>query len=543
MQRMKIGFTRVTLFGITLLALMACSKKTESPKAGQTPGTQAQLAGAEGRILNFSNLAEPEYLDPGLASGNIEFNLSLSLFDGLVEYDPKDLHPIPSIAERWTLSPDGKVYTFYLRKDAKWSDGHSVTANDFSYSWERVLNPKTASKYAFVLYYVKNGEPYNAGKITDPKQLGLKVIDDTTFQVTLENPTPFFLEVMGYATFRPVPKWVVEKFGSSWTRPENIVTNGPFMLKSWVPQKEIVVMKNPTYWDAANVKLAGIRFNPVDDKETALKMYDSGQLDIDWELPTSKIQMLMPRPDFIQNPFLSTYFYRINVTKDPLKNMKLRQALGHAIDRDALSNQYLQKAEIPSASMIPAGIKGYTPAPGLEFNPELAKKLLAEAGFADPSQLPPITIHYNTDDRHKLVAQVVQQMWKKYLGINVGLLNEEWKSYLKTQNALNYQISRSGWIGDYPDPNTFLDMFTTTSTINQTGYSNPAYDALISEAARTSDQKKRFALLHQAEALLLNDAPVIPLYTYKKMMLVKPYVKGFYPNVQDLHPFKFVYME
>lgn len=501
------------------------------------PGGQA------GRVLNFSNLAEPEYLDPGLASGNVEFNLVLALFEGLIELDPKDLHPIPAVAERWTISPDGKVYTFTLRKNALWTDGHPVTAHDFLYSWERALNPKTASKYAFALYHIKNGEAYNKGKVSDPKQLGLKVIDDFTFEVILENPTPFFLNLMGYATFRPVPKWVAEKFGNNWTLPENIVTNGPFKLATWIPQKEIGVLKNPNYWDQANVKLAGIRFYPVDDKETALKMYASGQLDIDWELPATKKQALMAHPDFIGAPFLATYFYKINVTKDVLKNPKMRQALAMAIDRKTLCDEYLKKTEMASSSLVPEGIKGYTPAPGFDFNPEEAKRLLAEAGFSNPSLIPPITIHYNTDDLHKMVAQVVQQMWKKYLGIQVNLLNEEWKSYLKTQNTLNYEVSRAGWIGDYADPNTFLDMFTTNSTINQTGWSQAKYDALIAQASKTMDPKERFKTLREAEALILKEAPVIPIYTYKKMMLVKPYVKGFYPNIQDLHPFKFVYLE
>lgn len=537
----KVNYLAVTLSLLLAATLLsACSKKKEGEAESARGGTLEETAT---RFLRFQNLSEPEYIDPGLASGNVETNILLALFEGLVQYNPKGGEPLPGIAERWTLSPDKKVYTFHLRKGVKWNDGHPVVAQDFVYSWERVLNPKTAAKYAFALYYIKNAHPYNTGKLTDPSQLGFKALDDSTLQVTLENPTPFFLELLCYTSFRPVPKWVVEKHGPRWTQPENIVTNGPFKLKSWTPYKELTVVKDPNYWDAAQVKLAGIVFYPVEDKDTALKMYETGEIDVAWELPAANIPTLMSREDFVKAPYIATYFYRLNVTKPPLNDKRVRQALSHAIDRKTLCEAYLQKTEMPHSGLVPLGMEGYSNVPGLELNVEKAKQLLAEAGYPDPSQLPPITIHYNTDDRHKLVAQVVQQMWKKHLGINVQLWNEEWKSYLKTQNMLGYQISRSGWIGDYPDPTTFLDMFASDSTINHTGWKNANFDALLKKAAQELNTQKRFETLRQAEALILEEAPVIPFYTYTKMYLIKPYVKGFWSNLQDIHPSKWIYLE
>lgn len=529
---------QIVLFFSIALLLTACSKKQES--AG---GPSNAMLGEAAQFLRFQNIAEPEYIDPGLSSGNVETNIALALFEGLVQYNPKGGEPLPGVAERWTISGDQKVYTFFLRKTAHWSDGKPVTAHDFAYAWERVLNPKTAAKYAFAHYYIKNAHAYNTGKISDPKQLGFKALEDYTLQVTLENPTPFFLELLCYTSFKPVPKWAVEQFGPKWTLPKNIVSNGPFKMTSWTPYKELTVVKDLNYWDAAQVKLAGIIFYPVEDKDTALKMYDAGEIDVAWELPATLIPSLMNRKDFVKSPYIATYFYRVNVTKPPLNDKRIRQALAYAIDRKTLCDQFLQKTEMSHSGLVPLGLQGYAPVTGLEFNVAKAKQLLAEAGYSDPSQLPPIMIHYNTDDRHKLVAQVVQQMWKKNLGIHVQLWNEEWKSYLKTQNMMNYQVSRSGWIGDYPDPTTFLDMFTANSTINQTGWKNAGFDLLLQKAAQELNPQKRFETLRQAEAVILEEAPVIPFYTYSKMYLIKPYVKGFYPNLQDIHPYKWVYLE
>lgn len=520
------------------LLLCACVVAT-----GTACSRRPTVAPSAERFLNFDNGAEPEYLDPGMMSGDIESNLAHALFEGLTEYDPKDLHPVPGVAERWEISPDGRGYTFFLRKNAQWSDGKPVTAHDFVYTWERVLNPKTAAKYAFILFYLKNGKAYNDGTLTDPTQLGFKALDDLTLQVTLEHPTPYFLQLTSYYTYRPVPKWVVEAHGPRWTRPAHMVSNGAFVLKSWVPHKEIVVVKNPTYWDAAHMKLAGIRFLPIDDLETGLKLYEAGQSDYMKEPPTTKLPALMGRPDLVRAPFLATYLYRINVTKPPLNDVRVRRALALAIDRKTLAEKYLQNTKLPWASMVPAGLHGYTPAPGPDFNPTEAKRLLGEAGYTDPTTFPPITILYNTQETHKLIAEVIQQMWRQHLGIQVGMHNEEWKSYLKDMQQLNYQIARYGWIADYPDPNSFLELFLSYSGENMTGWSNPEFDRLLEAAKAEADPSKRLHLLHQAETTFLHDLPAMPIYTYIRWYLLRPTVKGFYPTLQDIHPFKYVSFE
>lgn len=535
-----------TTFILMLLAVTACAKKPAVPAAAPAPaGTPTAAVQPTGeRVLEFFNLAEPEYIDPGMVSGQPDGNVVRLLFEGLLEYDPKDSgKSIPGVAERYDVSPDGTVYTFHLRKDAKWSDGAPLTTQDFLYSWERVLNPKTGASYAYIYYYIKNAKAYNTGALTDPAQLGMKALDDHTLQVTLEHPTPFFPQLVRFEAYRPVPRRAVEAFGSEWTKPEHIICNGAFMLKSWVPNKEILAVKNPHYWDAANVQLPGVRMHPIEDKETAFKMYESGQLDVAWELPAVKRASLLDRPDMVAGPYLASYFYRINVTKPPLDNVKVRQALSMAIDRRALAEQYLHQTEIPSTSVTPRGLNDYVPPPGWDFNPAEAKRVFAEAGYADPSTFPTLVFTYNTDDKHKLVAQVIQQMWKQHLGITVELHNEEWKTYLKTMDQLNYQIIRAGWIGDYVDPTTFLELFTSTSGNNRTGWKNAEFDGLITQVTKEANVARRNELMQQAEALLLREAPILQIFTYKKMMLVRPYVKGLYPTLLDIHPFKFISLE
>lgn len=528
------------------LTLSHCSRKSDSAienSAQKSTASSKKSSKNEPRYLNFINRDEPEYLDPGLMSGTVESNIAIALFEGLTSLDPKTAESTPGVATEWKVSDDGKTYTFTLRKDAKWSNGRSVTAHDFVYSWERVLNPTTASKYAYILYYIKNAKPYNIGETKDASTLGMKALDDHTLQVELENPAPFFPYLLAHSTYYPVPKEAVEKFGNRWTRSENIVSNGPFMLKSWVPYEAILVVKNPQYWNADKNKLAGVRYIPVPDRETGLKMYQSGEADILWDVPSTKIELLSKEPDFLKHTYLASYFYRLNVTKPPLDNVKVRQALAVAIDRDKLVNQFLKKAHYPITHLTALGIDGYDYPEGPSFDPEKAKQLLAEAGYKDPNTFPEMSILYNTDEQHKIVAQIIQQMWKDNLGIKVNLINEEWKSYLKTQALMKYQVSRSGWVADYPDPNNFLDLFASYSTLSHTGWKNKEFDDLLAKANESADNEVRYKYLNQAESVLLKELPIIPLYSYGKQMMVKPYVKGFYGNPADRHTYQFVEIE
>lgn len=494
-------------------------------------------------ILVINNFNEPESLDPSIISGFYENAIVVNLFEGLVGYDPKGGNSLPAGATHWDISADQKTYTFHLRRDAHWSDGRPVTASDYIYAWERALNPKTGSAYAFVLYYIQNGEAYNTGKIKDPKKLGMRAIDPYTLQMTLTKPTPFILSLMPITPFSPLPRWTIEKFGTRWTQPENMVTNGPFKLTRWLPNKEILMEKSDTYWDRNHVRLAGARFLPIEDRETALRMYDNNQIDVNFHLPEKKIPFIKNRPDMMTSPWFSSYFYTINTRKAPLNNLKVRQALTMAIDIETLGKKYLQSVKTHSRYIVPPGIPGYTPAQGLEFNPKRARELLAEAGYSDPSKFPRLSIKYNTDALNQLIAQVIQQMWKEHLGISVDLINEEWKTYASSRDHGNYDICRFSWAGDYLDPNTFLDIFLSQSSYNSTGWGSSRYDQLLEQANSEPNEAKRLDLLRQAETLLVNQGPVIPLYIETKHTLIRPYVKGIYPNLLALHPLKEVTLD
>lgn len=539
---------RVLLCCALLIMCCACSSKKDSaPQTAQSADTNAsqKVSGkvpSAQRYLNFNVWNEPEYIDPGLLGGAYASIIGRNIFEGLYQANPETAAAEPALALGYTLSKDAKTYTFTLRKDAKWSDGKPVTAHDFVYAWERVLNPNTAAHYAFFMHYVKNARAYNLGESTDASTLGFRATDDHTLVVELENPTPFFLDLLCYPTYYPVPKWTIEAHGNKWTHDANIVTNGPFHVTKWVQNKELVASKSPTYWDAENVKIAGIRFLPIEDKETALKMYYAGEIDINWQLPSMKIPALMKRDDYVNHAWISTYYYRLNTRKAPLNDERVRQALAYAIDRETLVNKYLQKTVIPWSSMTPAGLEGYDVPPGLAFDPARAKALLTEAGYGEGGKaFPTLSLLYNTDDRHKLIAQIVQQMWSEHLGITVQLHNQEWKSYLKAMKTGDYDIARSGWIGDYGDPNTFLEYFKTESGHNWTGWSNPEYDGLIFKAAEQDNPAERMQTLAAAERIILDESPTVPVYNDVKHMLVSPEVRGFYGNIQDIHAMKSVY--
>lgn len=534
---------RLRLTGIVLLSVMlglACTKKSTTAPTAVAAKTSASAT--QSAILNFHLNFDPEYLDPGLISEDAGNQIAQALYEGLVQHRAEDLTIEPALAERWEQSEDQRSYLFHLRPGIRWSDGTPITAHDFVFAWERVLNPATASKTAFLLYHIKNGRPYNQGKLTDAKQLGVQAIDDTTLQVTLENPTPFFMQLILNPAFLPVPRHVVAKHGADWVKPAHFVTGGPFLLQEWTPYKWIRVAKNTKYWAAERVHLDQIVFHIVEDQETSLKMYDAGTLDIIWQAPPAKIAALKARPDFIVAPYASVYYYHINVEAPPMQQQALRQALGLAIDRQILTKQFLHDVQVASPNMVPVGIAGYPYAEGLAFNPERARAVLKEAGV-DPAKLPTITVQYNTLDLHKTIAEVLQQMWKQHLGITVQLQNQEWKTLIKTYNTRQYQLGRYGWVADYVDPNSFLEIWMSDSTENHTGWANADYDRLMHAAAREADPQQRFARLAEAERILLREAPVLPLFTHARTYLLKPQVKGYYPTLRNTHPFKYVWIE
>lgn len=516
---------------------------------------------AKKQIVRIGNGAEPRELDPSKSTGVPESHIIDNLFEGLTSLDPKDLSPVPGVAETWVESDDKLTYTFKLRKNAKWSDGKPLTAHDFVFAWQRALSPEFASEYAYQLYYIKNGEAYNKGDMKDPKKLGVKAKDDRTLIVTLEKPTPFFLRLTAFHTLYPVPKHVVSKFeGQEWTKVKNIVSNGPFVLAEWKLNQHIKLVPNPNYWNKDLIKLQAAYIYPIENQDTEERTFFAGKLHKTNEAPVLKIPVYERQkeknPDkyhpYRADPYLGIYYYRLNVTKAPLNDVRVRKALVLAIDRKLITERVTRGGEQPATTFTPPNTGGYTADPMLPVTLDVkdkkdsplaqAKKLLADAGYPDGKGFPKIEILFNTSEKHRKVALAVQQMLKKNLNIEVGLYNQEWKVYLNNQKKLNYSISRAGWIGDYPDPNTFLDMWVTGGGNNQTGWSNKEYDKLIEQASKESDQAKRYEIFQKAEKILLTELPVLPIYYYTQPTLVSEKLKmqtndgkliDYVSNIQD----------
>ena len=524
------------------LVAAGCGGRAAVPGESGSARYFGSIRAPQDRVFRFNNMAEPEKLDPGLMSGQPDGRIARALFEGLVVADPRTLDPIPGQAYRWDVSANGRRYVFHLRPGIRWSNGRAVTAGDFEWAWKRVLDPATGSRYAGILSAIENADSFNQKRLTDASQVGVRALDDSTLEVRLTSPTPYFLHLLTFYTCLPVPREVIERFGDRWTRSENIVVNGPFKIHAWKLRSSFELDKNPAYWDAANVKLDRIIAYPVDDLTTGTNMYKAGV--IDWEpsggIPAPFLPFLRAYADFKVGRQQAVYFYSINVTRPPLDNVWVRRALNHALDRATLCNKVLKGTRPPWGLFCPSGYDGYTPPPPIAYNPEEARRDLAKAGYPDGKGFPKIEILINTSEDHRRIAEAVQAMWARELHIPVAVSNQEWASYLAATTGLKYEVARRSWIGDYPDPSTFLDIMRTGDGNNRTGWSSATYDRLIGEARREADPARRMQILSRAEAVLLDDAPVIPIYHYVTMELVKPYVRGLYPTVLDYHPLKFV---
>jgi ABC-type oligopeptide transport system substrate-binding subunit len=497
-----------------------------------------------GNVLRFNNGAEPQSTDPALMSGQPDGRVARMIFEGLTTPDAETLEPGPAMAYRWEMSADGLTYTFHMRPGIHWSDGTPIDANDFLYAWRRVLDPRTGAKYAGLLYPIKNAEAFNKGEV-DSTQLGLRVPDDSTFVVTLEAPTSYFVFLTQFYTFLPVPQHVIEAFGDRWTQPEHVVGNGPFLLTEWRQRDHFTFVKNPEYWNADVVRLDKVIAYSVEDLNTATNLYKAGV--IDWNpsgyTPSQFIPYLRGFADFRQGRYQGTYFYSVNATRPPLDNPWVRRALNYAIDRDAIANQLLKKSRDPWGLFAPSGYPGYEPPKPITYDPEYARECLAKAGFPGGTGMRKIGILFNTSEDHRRIAEAIQAMWKRELGIEVELENKEWGSYLAAQSALDYDVARRSWIGDYLDPNTFLSCFLTGDGNNRTGWGDPQYDALLRAATFELNPEKRFRLMRDAEALLLDSGVVLPIYHYSTTELVKPYVRGIYQTALDTHPLTRVWID
>ncbi|OGQ21902.1 MAG: hypothetical protein A3I05_00515 [Deltaproteobacteria bacterium RIFCSPLOWO2_02_FULL_44_10] len=483
------------------------------------------FAATSTRVFTFHSGSDPDSLDPHLTSTVDGRNLFLQHFEGLLAFDHRDNSVKPGVAKRWTVSPDGRIYTFYLR-EAKWSDGTKITAHDFVYAWKRCLDPKTGCVTAARFDYLKNGRAYNAKKITDVSQVGFRAIDDMTLELTLETPFPPILELLTSPTYSPLKKDVVQKFGDKWTEPSHIVSNGPFVLKEYRIQDRIIFTKNPTYWDKDNVNLDEVHAHLIEDLETALKQFQAGELDYIYQVPQTKAVVLQSDPLYHASPSFGTYYYPVNTKHPVLKDARVRRALAYAIDRQTIVEKILRTGEKPAYGVIPPGVQGYTYKKYVDFDPAVAKKLLAEAGYPDGKGFPTLTLSYNTLDLHKLMAQTVQQMWREHLGINVVLQNHEWKVHIKSLQSHSFEIARLGGIGEYIYPSGTLEEKTTQSPDNYAQFSNAEYDRTWEMAGKETDPKKRLQLYAELEAILMNEMPDIPLFFYKNEWMTKSHVTG-----------------
>ncbi len=519
-----------------LVLLVGCGQSESNVSSGNRIG-----------IFHMGNGTEPQELDPHIVTGVPEHNILSALLEGLVRKNPENLEPIPGVAKQWRISEDGTVYTFQLRDDAHWSNGNPVTAEDFRWSYWRAMQSALGNKYAYMFYPIKNAEAYLKGEIDDFRQVGIKVLDERVLEITLTNPTPYFLQLLDHQSYFPVHRATIEKFGqpdergTRWTRPGNFVGNGAFQLTEWRLNKLIDVEKNPYYWDASNVTLNGIRFYPTENVSTEERMFRAGQLHRTGSIPIDKIAVYKKEnPESLRiAPYLGTYYYRFNTEKPPFDDQRVRKALNLAIDRRQIVENVTKGGQLPAKSFTPPDTLGYTAKEMLGFDPEQARQLLAEAGYPNGKGFPVTSLLYNTSEGHRKIAVAIQQMWKQYLNIDITLNNQDWKVYLDSVNSRNYEISRAGWIGDYVDPNTFLDMWITDGGNNQTGWSNPRYDEIISKLAPAAvDRATRYQLFQEAETILLTELPVIPIYIYTSISLAHPSIRGLSNNILNYVSYK-----
>ena len=490
--------------------------------------------------LVICNGAEPQTLDPALVSGQLEGRICAALYEGLTRRDAKG-KSIPGVAESWTVSPDGKTYTFTLRPNLHWSNGEPLTSDDFRFSWLRALNPATGSPYAEVLFFIRGAEDYQAGR-APAESLEVATPDPRTLVVRLKNPVPFFPSLASFTTYLPVHQATVEKYGDRWTRPEHWVGNGPYTLRAWRVNDRVSLEKNPSYHSPDRVRLNRIDALAVTRASTAFNLYSSGQADVLLDkglIPSLIMPKLRGRSDFHPAPLFATYFYRFNVTRPPFHDPKVRRAFSLALNKEAVVEKITRGGEPIALSLTPRGVPGYRPPEGPVQDEITAKALLREAGYPHGQGFPRTTILYNKSELNEQVAVEIQAQWKRALGVQVDLRNQEWATYLRSLDALDFDIARSSWVGDYDDPLTFLDCFATDRGNNRTGWSDLKYDALLAKAQAEPNPSTRFRVLEQAEEILVAQAmPILPIYHFVGCLMFDPKkLDGLLPNLLDEHPF------
>ena len=487
-------------------------------------------------ILKWNLGSEPVTLDPQRNTDLYGGSVINHMYEGLLRYENNML--VPAVAEKYDVSLDNMTYTFKLRKTL-WSDGSPVTAHDFIYAWKRALNRKTASELAYHLFYIKGAEEYHSGKGTS-RDIGLKAVDDDTLEITLKAPTPHFLDLLTFFTFFPVKQSAeLTDDTSDWSMdPSKLITNGPYVLTEYTRGEKLVLKKNANYWNAENIRIDEIQIAMVVDAHTTLTGFEDGSFDVIDSVPLAEIPNLMAESEsFKMIPSVATAYYLFNTEKEPLNNPLVRKALSYAVNRVLIVDSVTKAGEIPASGMAPPGLKD---SKGHDFRKESgnfdfkhndldiekAREYLAEAGYPNGVGFPEIELIYNTSETNENLASAIQQMWKQQLNINVHLSNQEYGVFQNTKNEGNYHIARGSWFGDYPDPLAMLEIWTSDNKVNSTGWRNDAFDALI-EKARTTLGQDHFELLYEAEKILMEEMPIMPLYYYSDVFMVSEAVVGY----------------
>ena len=509
------------IFPILLLSCKSSDESEVGPDGSQTPKRE---------ILRINIGNEPPTLDWSRSTDSTSYTILINIMDGLTKFGD-DFKPVPALAQSWQISDDGKTYTFKLREGIKWTDGKPLRSKDFEYSWKRLLDPKTAADYAYFLYDVAGAEEFNIGKITDPGSIGIKSIDDSTLEVTLKRPASYFLSVVSFMSAFPMREDIVLKHGLKWTEPQNLLTLGAYKLESWKHHDKLIIVKNEKYW-GTKPEINKVEMIMNENHSSALALYESDELDYadGRSIPHLEIPRLRLSPDFrTQLQFRGNYI-GFNVRKPPFDNPLVRKAFSAAINRQNIA-EVVQGAGIPATSWIPKGMLGFSEDIGIDFGPDSAKELLKQAGYKNGGGFPKVTFLYPDVSNNRIIAESLQSMWKENLGIEVELINQEWKVYLSTLDTDPPNIFRAGWAADFPDPHNFMNLFECNSGNNETGWCNPVYDNLVETAAGEIDENKRIELYNRAQLILTEtDVPIAPFLLSIQQSMLKPYVVGLEPN-------------
>jgi oligopeptide transport system substrate-binding protein len=493
--------------------------------------------------LHIANGSEPASLDPHIACDLQGISVLRGLFEGLVAMDEVTLEPLPAVAEQWEISSDGCTYLFTLRPDAKWSDGSAVCAGDFVNALQRLLTTSIASPLVDLAFPVKKCRPYYEGKVPW-EEVGIRALDDRHLEIALEKPTAYFLALLTHPAWSPISKKNLQSFGAMerrdtpWAQPPHMLSNGPYALKEWRIGDRIVIEKNVYYHGSDDVAVERVVFYPLTDKMAVQNAFFAGEIDITASVSENFLDDFRIRyPQlFHETASLHSFYYIFNCEHFPLDDRRVRRALSMAIDRSALCRLIHFDAKFAAGNLVPPGVGGYCySGENLGYQPEEARRLLAEAGFPGGVGFPQLSLTFNTSNTHQFIAQVIQEMWKRELGIEVILRNEEWKSFLITRRSGNYDIGRGGWVGDFNDPQTFLELFQCNAPNNYTRWHHQKFDHYMEKAVATTSEGKRRSAYAKAEAILMAEAPILPLYFDTNRHLISSRIRGWHSNLIDYH--------